>query len=189
MDQDAGTSSLYQKTGKAMTTAWPEFIASVVLPTMPPDLPFATQGWAGMAFDRTAYEDLAPSVVWECWLATHNETVGYPSGLGAIGYRNISAFLTAAQLKPDMDSIRAYWNENDSFLRDHYVFSLGREWIVRLDQDTTLFLGTLDFMRSVVDRLGGVADVKKMMNDDLIGDVDDVVGLGGYLDGLLAPLS
>ncbi len=142
-----------------------------------------------MAFDRTAYEDLAPSVVWECWLATHNETVGYPSGLGAIGYRNISAFLTAAQLKPDMDSIRAYWNENDSFLRDHYVFSLGREWIVRLDQDTTLFLGTLDFMRSVVDRLGGVADVKKMMNDDLIGDVDDVVGLGGYLDGLLAPLS
>lgn len=172
-----------------MTTGWLKFIESVVLPTMPPDLPFATQGWAGMEFDRTVYEDLAPSVVWECWLAAHNEGVGYPSGLGAIRYRNASDVLSAAHLKPSMDSIRAYWNENYNFLRDHYVFSLDREWIVRLDQDTTLFLGTLDFMRSVVDRLGGVAEVRKMMNDDLIGDVDDVVGLGGYLDGLLAPLS
>jgi hypothetical protein len=172
-----------------MKTARPEFIESVVLPTMPPDLPFATQGWAGMAFDRTVYEDLAPRVVWECCLATHNETVGYPSGLGAIGYKNISAFPAVAQLKPDMDSIRAYWNGNDSFLRDHYVFSLDREWIVRPDQDTTLFLGKLDFIQSVVERLGGVADVRTMMSDDLIGDVDDVVGLGGYLDGLLAPLS
>lgn len=172
-----------------MTTAWLKFIGSVVLPTMPPDLPFATQGWAGMAFDRTVYEDLAPSVVWECWLETHNETVGYPSGLGAIRCMNGDDSLTPAHLKTDMDSIRAYWNENENFLRDHYLLSLDREWIVRLDQDTTLFLGKLDFMRSVVDRLGGLAEVKKMMNDDLIGDVDDVVGLGGYLDGLLAPLS
>lgn len=172
-----------------MTTAWPEFIASVVLPTMPPDMPFAAQGWAGMAFDRTGYEDLAPSVVWECWLATHIETVGYPSALGAIRYRNASDFLTAAHLKPDMDSIRAYWNENENFLRDHYVFSLGREWIVRLDQDTTLFLGKLEFMRSVVDRMGGVVEVRKTMNDDFIGDAEDVVGLGAYLDGLLDPLS
>jgi len=28
-----------------------------------------------------------------------------------------------------------------------------------------------------------------MMDDDLIGDADDVVGLGTYIDGLLAPLS
>jgi hypothetical protein len=96
--------------------------------------------------------------------------------------------LSGVHIKPDMESIRTYWDENDSFLRDQYVFSLDQQWIVRLDQDTTLFLGKLDFMRSVVDRLGGVAEVRKMMDDDFIGGFDDVVGLGDYIDGLLVPL-
>ncbi len=172
-----------------MTTAWPDFIESVVLPTMPPELPFATQGWAGMAFDRNLYEDLAPTGVWERWLAVHNGMVGHPSGLGAIRYRNASDSLGVAHIKPDIVSIRAYWNENDNFLRDHYVFSLDGKWIVRLDQDTTLFLGRLEFIRPVVERLGGAVVVRKMMYDDLIGGAEDVVGLGAYLDGLLSPLS
>ncbi len=88
-----------------------------------------------------------------------------------------------------MDSVRAYWDENTNFLRDHYVCSLGKRWIVRLDQDTTLFLGRLEFMRSVTSRLGGIGEVRKMMDDDLIGGAVDVVGLGGYIDGLLDPLS
>ncbi len=88
-----------------------------------------------------------------------------------------------------MDSVRAYWDENANFLRDHYVFSLDKRWIVRLDQDTTLFLGRLEFMQSVTKRLGGIAEVRKMMDDDLIGGAVDVVGLGGYIDGLLDPLS
>lgn len=92
-------------------------------------------------------------------------------------------------IKPDMESIRTYWDENDSFQRDHYVFSLDRQWIIRLDQDTTLFMGELDFMRSVVERLGGVSEVRTVMDDDFIGGFDDVVGLGDYIDGLLAPLS
>lgn len=174
--------------GLSPTAAWLNFIESIVLPTMPPDLPFAIQGWAAMAFDRTSYEDLAPDSVWECWMAVHNQAAGYPSGLGAVRYRNASDLLSGVHIKPDMESIRTYWDENYSFLRDHYVFSLDQQWIIRLDQDTTLFLGKLDFMRSVVDRLGGVAEVRKMMDDDLIGDADDVVGLGTYIDGLLAPL-
>ena len=114
---------------------------------------------------------------------------GYPSGLGAVRYRNACDLLSGVNIKPDMESIRTYWSENDSFLRDHYVFSLDRRWIIRLDQDTTLFPGELDFMRSVVNRLGGVPAVRKMMSDDFIGGSDDVVGLGDYIDGLLAPLS
>lgn len=175
--------------GLSPTAAWLNFIESIVLPTMPPDLPFAIQGWAGMAFDRTSYEDLAPDSVWECWMAVHNQAAGYPSGLGAVRYRNASDLLSGVHIKPDMESIRTYWDENYSFLRDHYVFSLDQQWIIRLDQDTTLFLGKLDVMRSVVDRLGGVAEVRRMMVDDFIGGSDDVVGLGDYIDGLLAPLS
>jgi len=38
-------------------------------------------------------------------------------------------------------------------------------------------------------RLGGVAEVRKMIDDDFNGGFDDVVGLGDYIDSLLAPLS
>ena len=172
-----------------MASDWLDFIESVVLPTMPPDLPFAARGWAGMAFDRTLHEDLAPEAVWRCWLGVHNDVSGYPAGLGAVRCGNKVDTLRMVHVKADMDSVRAYWDENTNFLRDHYLFSLDKSWIVRLDQDTTLFLGTLDFMRSVADRLGGVAEVRKMMDDDLIGGAVDVVGLGAYIDGLLDPLS
>lgn len=172
-----------------MTTTWLEFIESIVLPTMPPDLPFASQDWAGMAFDRTLHEDLAPDTVWSCWLAAHNDGAGYPSGLGAIRCRNAADSGPMVHLKPDMDSVRAYWDENENFLRDHYVFSLDKRWIVRLDQDTTLFLGRLEFMRLVTNRLGGIGEVREMMDDDLIGGAVDVVGFGGYIEGLLDPLS
>jgi hypothetical protein len=53
----------------------------------------------------------------------------------------------------------------------------------------TLFAGDVTFLADVVARLGGVEHVEKMMRRDLIGTAEDVVGLGGYVKGLLAPLN
>lgn len=74
-------------------------------------------------------------------------------------------------------------------MRDHFLFSRNSRWVVKLDQDVTLFAGDVTFLADVVARLGGVEHVEKMMRRDLIGTVEDVVGLGGYVKGLLAPLN
>lgn len=74
-------------------------------------------------------------------------------------------------------------------MRDHFLFSRNSRWVVKLDQDVTLFAGDVTFLADVVARLGGVEHVEKMMRRDLIGTAEDVVGLGGYVKGFLAPLN
>lgn len=48
-------------------------------------------------------------------------------------------------------------------MRDHFLFSRDGRWVVKLDQDVTLFAGDVTFLADVVARLGGVEHVEKMM--------------------------
>lgn len=87
-----------------------------------------------------------------------------------------------------MAGLRAYWLRNGNFMHDHYVFAADGRWVVRLDQDVTLFAGNLAFIGRVVGILGGAEYAEQIMRRDLIGDTEDVVGLEAYVKGLLAPL-
>ncbi|WP_080357423.1 hypothetical protein, partial [Stenotrophomonas maltophilia] len=93
------------------------------------------------------------------------------------------------EIERGLDGLRSYWLEDGNFMRDHYLYSHDGRWVVKLDQDVTLFAGDVTFHANVVARLGGVEHVQKMMRRDLLGTAEDVVGLGGYVKGLLAPLS
>ncbi|MDG9845009.1 MULTISPECIES: hypothetical protein [unclassified Stenotrophomonas] len=93
------------------------------------------------------------------------------------------------EIERGLDGLRSYWLADGNFMRDHFLFSRNSRWVVKLDQDVTLFAGDVTFLADVVARLGGVEHVEKMMRRDLIGTVEDVVGLGGYVKGLLAPLN
>lgn len=166
---------------------WPDFIAGALSPATPPDAPLRRDDWAGMAFDRNIHEDFAPSQVWDAWMSTASE-VAATASLRAIRYSTYLLGGVPEDVGEGLQALRSYWLSNGNFMHDHYVFSADANWVVRLDQDVTLFAGESTFMHRVVARLGGVASVEALVRADLIGDGEDVVGLGGYVEDLLAPL-
>jgi hypothetical protein len=91
-------------------------------------------------------------------------------------------------LSPRLESLREYWSDDARFLRDHFVVSRESGFVVRLDQDVTLFAANVSFLSEVVDRLGGVDSVMARMIDDFDPGEGDSVGLQSYLDAVVAPL-
>lgn len=166
---------------------WPEFIAGSISDVTPPDMPFVRDDWAGMAFDRNMYEDFAPSEVWDAWLRATLEDDS-ATDICAIQYSTYSERGAPVEVGDGMAGLRAYWLRNGNFMHDHYVFAADGRWVVRLDQDVTLFAGNLAFIGRVVGILGGAEYAEQIMRRDLIGDIEDVVGLEAYVKGLLAPL-
>ncbi len=170
------------------TYCWPDFIAASLSNATAPDLPLLREDWAGMAFDRNLYEDFAPNDVWGVWLSALSEHFA-DTAMCAVRCSESSDGGNPVEIERGLDGLRSYWLEDGNFLRDHFLFSRDGRWVVKLDQDVTLFAGDVTFLADVVARLGGVEHVEKMMRRDLIGTAEDVVGLGGYVKGLLAPLN
>ncbi|MNV29734.1 hypothetical protein D3C71_1209710 [compost metagenome] len=166
---------------------WPDFIANSISTATPPDVPFVRNDWAGMAFDRNMYEDFAPDEVWGAWLRAMSEDAANVA-LCAIRYSVYAEGGLPVRIEGGLKGLRSHWLENGNFLHDHFIFSSQGSWVVRLDQDVTLFAGNVAFLRRVIILLGGVECVEKLMRRDFIGDAEDIVGLDLYVKGLIAPL-
>lgn len=147
----------------------------------PPDSPVMDESWAALAFDRNLYEDLAPSDVWEAWLATHRELTDPDCRVWIMSVAQLSSGGSPLGVVPIMDSLREYWLKDANFLSDHYVFSVSSRSLVRLDQDVTLFAATSAFVSTCVDGLGGLDLMMSRMNDDFGSGDDDAEGLRAFL--------
>lgn len=166
----------------------PDFIAASLSDAAPPDLPLLREDWAGMAFDRNLYEDFAPNDVWVAWLSALSEHLA-DIAICAVRCLECSDGGSSVEIERGLGGLRSYWLEDGNFMRDHYLYSRDGRWVVKLDQDVTLFAVDVTFLADVVARLGGVEHVEKLKRRDLIGTAEDGVGLGGYVKGLLAPLN
>lgn len=164
------------------------YLASVITQAQPPESPIVEAGWAGIAFDRNLHEDLAPTDVWEAWLAVHRDLIGPDSALCAESFMDLEKGACPELLPPRLEALRRYWSDDARFLRDHYVVSRESGFVVRLDQDVTLFVAKVSFLSEVVDRLGGLGSVMARMIDDFDPGETDPVGLQRYLDAIVAPL-
>jgi hypothetical protein len=165
-----------------------KFLRGALSEAQPPENPLVIKGWAALAFDRNLYEDLAPPDVWEAWLATHAELAGSDIAFRVLSVKDFNDGLKASTVRPDMESLRAYWEKDASFLFDHYVFSPVSRSLVRLDQDVTLFAGEVEFVAAVVGRLGGIDRVMSMMIHDFEPGEPDSTGLQGFLNEITQPL-
>lgn len=88
-------------------------------------------------------------------------------------------------LRADRAALMSYLGQDVRFTSDHYVFSLGQNWVCRLDQDVTLIAGETRFMRQVVARCGGLESVMEAMIADFDPGPADSAGLQRYLMGLM----
>lgn len=159
-------------------------LLSVLSDAQPPDNPIIANGWAGIAFDRNCYADLAPTDVWNAWLDVHIRQSRSSSAIGIASFEDLAAGKEECSVEPDLDSLRRYWMEGERFLRDHYLFSSSFNWVVRLDQDVTLFAAERDFMREVIDGLHGLNSVMDRMIEDFDPGEDDPVGLQRFLSDI-----
>lgn len=155
---------------------------------LPPDSPVIDKSWAALAFDRNRYEDLAPSDVWEAWLATHRELTDSNCRLWVMSVQQLNGGGSPLGLLPNLDSIKEYWARDANFLSDHYVFSVSSKSLVRLDQDVTLFAATSAFVSKCVDALGGLDLVMSRMVDDFRPGDEDSAGLQAFLEGITRSL-
>lgn len=169
-----------------MSSRTKDFIRDNLAPSLPPLNPILKKDWIGMAFDRNLYDCFAPTDVWETWLKSHAER-----GLGEVAIevvfdRDLEGESTGSMsLRPTLDSLRGFWKSSFNFLSDHYVLSESAGWIVRLDQDVTLFSGELCFVNEVLKELGGAEVVFHRMESDFSPDSSDSAGLKNYLRTLL----
>ncbi|UOV04601.1 hypothetical protein MUU75_16075 [Pseudoxanthomonas mexicana] len=138
-----------------MTARVENFIRSNLSPSLPPANPLLRRDWIGMAFDRNLYELFAPQAVWEAWLKRHIDLFPGNASIEVVLEREIARDSEVHSLSPSLDSLREFWRSNNNFLNDHYVFSESGAWIVRLDQDVTLFTGEQSFVSHVLIDLGG----------------------------------
>ena len=159
-------------------------LLAVLSDAQPPDNPIVASGWAGIAFDRNRYADLAPADVWEAWLDVHKQQSCPSDAIGMASLEDLAAGKEECRAEPTRDSLRRYWMEDERFLRDHYFFSSSFNWVVRLDQDVTLFAAERDFMREVIDRLHGLNGVMERMIEDFDPGEDDPVGLQRFLSDI-----
>lgn len=161
------------------------FINRALSRALPPESPLLIDAWSGMAFDRNRYESFAPADVWDAWLSSHTRISRSPSIIAVASVPDIDSGLTARHIGAGLSSLEKYWREDANFLTDHYVFSATEEWIIRLDQDVTIFAGRSEFVRDVVAILGGYDRVLARMDDDFAPGKEDAAGLGRYLKKLL----
>jgi hypothetical protein len=139
-----------------------------------------------MAFDRNLYDCFAPADVWEAWLKRHIELCPGEVSIEVVLDIDLEGGSNGSMnLRPTLDSLREFWRSSFNFLSDHYVLSESSRWIVRLDQDVTLFTGELNFVGGVLKELGGVEAVFHRMESDFSPDSSDSVGLRSYLKSLL----
>lgn len=165
------------------------YLATVLTDAQPPDNPIVGAGWAGIAFDRNLHEDLAPTDVWEAWLGVHRDMVGPDAVLFVESLVSVDqAAARGAILLPNMESLRRYWMDDAKFLRDHYVISQKSGFVIRLDQDVTLFAANAGFLSKVIERLSGLGSVMSRMVDDFYPGEGDPIGLQHFLDEIVAPL-
>ena len=163
-------------------------LLAVLSDAQPPDNPIVVNGWAGIAFDRNRYADLAPTDVWDAWLDVHIRNSCPSDAIGIASLEDLAVGKEECRVEPSLDSLRRYWMEGERFLRDHYVFSLSFNWVVRLDQDVTLFAAERDFMREVIDRLHGLNSVMERMTEDFDPGERDLVGLRRFLSDITEEL-
>jgi len=161
------------------------FIRSNLSPSLPPANPLLRRDWIGMAFDRNLYELFAPQAVWEAWLKCHVDLCLGNTSIEVVLEREIAWDSKVHSLRPSLDSLREFWRFNNNFLNDHYVLSESAAWIVRLDQDVTLFTGEQSFVNHVLSDLGGAEKVLNLMESDFSPDEPDSAGLNRYLKNLL----
>jgi len=174
--------------GEAVIIQTPnQFVADTLLPDFPPAHPLRNPAWAGLAFDRNRYEDLAPAQVWDALFATHVRQGG-PEKLLVISADDLGNG-TAARVEPSRNAVMAYLQEDVRFLRDHYILSPRQDWLCRLDQDVTLIAGESGFLQEVVVACGGFSAVMDIMEDDFDPGPTDAAGLRRYLVELVRGLS
>lgn len=163
-------------------------IESLLSSAQPPDNPLLNPGWAALAFDRNRYEDLAPTDVWRAWLETNLEFDRSEQGIEVVSMSNLDAGLKPQCIPADIFSIREYWREDARFLSDHYILSPQLHWLIRLDQDVTLFSAKIEFLRKFCDKAGGLDRVFSMMQDDFSPGEEDRAGLGVFLRSITVAL-
>lgn len=164
-----------------------EVIAELLLPVFPPYNPLVKKDWSGFAFDRNRYEDLAPS---EVWLSLFSQHVFFYQPQMIFAVAKLQDGNDVKELvAPQLYALREYWDGNAKFLRDHYVLSEGGEWVVRLDQDVTLFAGRSSFMRAVANGAGGAEFIKKIMKHEFDDDAESSLGLKAYVEALTKGLT
>lgn len=162
-----------------------EFIENCLLPVLPPKNPLRRDTWSGLAFDRNRYENFAPDDVWSALFSCHIDMAMEPKTVGVVPFSEVGVKRAAwVEISADLASLQKYWTEDFHFLKDHFVFSLSQEWIVRLDQDVTLFAGDGGFMNAVVAKLGGSNRVTAIMEDDFSPGVTDEAGLRQYIKAI-----
>jgi hypothetical protein len=158
-----------------------ERLSVVLSRVQPPDNPIIATGWAGLAFDRNRYEDLAPLDVWRAWFNVYIQQSSASDAIGVVSEDELTRGENGVKLAPSLASLRQYWSEDGRFLRDHYVFAPDFTWVIRLDQDVTLFAAQLEYMGAVVARLHGLDSVMERMVVDFDPGEGDPVGLMGFL--------
>lgn len=168
-------------------SALSEFIHSTISFEHVPINPIRRVGWAGLAFDRNFYENLAPADVWNAVFDVHKRT-GPEAQVWGITVAELDANQRPRLIAPSADALHDYLLEETRFLCDGYLYSDAHNWLVRLDMDVTIFAGEQEFMQDVVRRAGGLPAVMARMTEDFEPGEGDPVGLGAFLRSLTAPL-
>jgi len=141
--------------------------------------------WAGLAFDRNRYADFAPADVWAAWIAEQTGESRLPDLKIIADDPRRPGARRAEEVLSSLPALRAYWGADSNFMFDHYVIPASRKWIIKLDQDVTLFAGESSFVYSVVDELGGYDNVMSRMEEDFAPGELDSAGLRRYLHAIL----
>jgi len=163
-----------------------DFINSSLSNNLPPSNPLLRPDWAGLAFDRNRYGDFAPDDVWTAWLVADTDGSRLSDILQIIPEDpRRQGRAGSAQVVSSLSALRTYWAADSNFMFDHYVIPASHKWIVRLDQDVTLFAGERCFVNAVVDKLGGYDNVMSQMEEDFSPGESDAAGLRRYLQTLL----
>lgn len=158
-----------------------DFLHGTLSDAQPPDSPIVAEGWAGIAFDRNRYEYFAPEDVWIAWLEVHVSRPSSSKQIEIVSFKDVEAERNGFFAAPSLCTLHEFLTEDARFLTDHYVLSRSSEWVVRLDQDVTLFAAKADFVSEVLARLGGPTDVMARMVEDFDPGTGDPVGLNGFL--------
>jgi len=161
---------------------------SLVSDALPPENPVVAADLGAIAFERNRYEDLAPTDVWEAWFTAHRSACGPSALVGIVSARELLSGGEGVKIEAGLPSVRTYLFEEGRFLQDHFLFSPAMDWLIRLDQDVTLFAANVDFLQVVVADLHGLDGLMRRMVDDFDPGEDDPVGLLRFLSAITSGL-
>lgn len=164
-----------------------KFAEEALSTELPPASPLRLKNWVGLAFDRNRYADFAPYEFWKSLFEVqYAET---DDGIDIVSKSSTTQDSSQHICARNLDDLRKYWTTNAQFLKDHYLVSAERDWVIRLDQDITLFAAKISFASVVVRKMGGFATVMNIMTDDFgIGLHSDDAGLLTYLRNITGSL-